>query len=180
MALIEQVTQTITYALTSDLSEFISDHFGLDANEVSAVVRDYLGHNSISVSPERKTIAKVAKKSPPIKAATSGTKTCQFRLTRGDREGKLCGTTVRSGGDFCSKHKNRKAAQAITTKKTGNNITRDTKAKCWVISGTKFAVKSSQNKTVVGKIAGTKVVPLTKADKKKVAEFNVSIESDDC
>lgn len=114
MSLIEQVTQTITHVLTIDLAEFIADHFGLDSNEVSNVVRDYLGHNSTPVSP----ISKVpAHKSHPTKAATSGIKTCSFKITRGIKEGQLCGTTIRGVGDFCSKHKNRKAVQPKTVTK---------------------------------------------------------------
>ncbi len=106
MSVIEKVTQTITNTLTSDLAEFLSDRFGLDSNEVSDAIRDYLGNNSTPTSPVR-IITKV-KKSPPIKSATSGIKTCQFKITRGPKEGKLCGTTIRGIGDYCSKHKNRR------------------------------------------------------------------------
>ncbi len=179
MSLIEQVTQTITHALTIDLSEFIADHFGLDSNEVSNVVRDYLGHNSTPVSPVKK-ISKNSVHKPPTKAATSGVKTCSFKITRGSKEGQLCGTTIRGTGDFCSKHKNRKAAQPKTDTKKGSvgnntNVTRDPKAKCWVISGTRYVVKSPQNKTVVGKIVGGKTISLTKADKLKIDALNIPI-----
>nr|QBK87246.1 MAG: hypothetical protein LCMAC201_01480 [Marseillevirus LCMAC201] len=103
MSLIEQVTETITDSLTTDLSEFLSDRFGLDSNEVSNVICQYLGYNSTPVSPVKKV-----KKYPPIKAATSGIKKCHFRVTRGIKEGYICGTIIRGNGDFCSKHKNRK------------------------------------------------------------------------
>ncbi|KKK46838.1 hypothetical protein LCGC14_3161220 [marine sediment metagenome] len=179
MSLIEQVTQTIIHALTSDLSEFLSDRFGLDSNEVSDAVRDYLGYNSTPASPIKKPVRASKKSSPPIKAASSGIKTCQFRITRGTKEGQMCGTTIRGSGDFCSKHKNRKTIQTKSKKTSiGNdtNITRNAKAKCWVISGTLFVVKSPRNKTVIGKIAGTKVVSLTDTDKKKVQALKIPIE----
>ena len=180
MSLIEQVTQTITNALTIDLSEFIADHFGLDSNEVSNVVGNYLGHNSTPVSPVKK-ISKNSIHTPPTKAATSGVKTCSFKITRGSKEGQLCGTTIRGAGDFCSKHKNRKAAQpkADTNKGSVGNVIRDPKAKCWVISGTRYVVKSPQNKTVVGKIVGNKTISLTKADKLKIDALNIPISDQD-
>lgn len=109
MSLIEQVTQTITNTLTSDLAEFLADRFGLDSNEVSNVIHDYLGHNSTPASPI--VIPKVTHKSPPIKNAVSGVKICPFKFTRGDNQGKTCGTAIRGNGEYCSKHKNRKTVQ---------------------------------------------------------------------
>jgi len=160
MSIIEQVSQTITHALTTDLSEFLADRFGLDANEVTNVINDYLGHISTPASPVKMGSTR---KSPPTKSAISGVKTCGFRITRGDNEGQLCGTAIRGSGDFCSKHKNRKTVLAKT-----NGVTRDPTTKYWMITGTKYIVKSAQNKKVIGKIVGGEKVALTKADHKKI------------
>jgi hypothetical protein len=110
MALIERITE----CLRIDFADFLADHFGLDTNEVSDVIGDYL---RISPDPnqERKQIIK---KSPPtkplniaIKPAKSSVKTCQFLITRGQRENKQCETHVRGSGVYCSKHKVRKSVQ---------------------------------------------------------------------
>ena len=105
MALIEIITET----LTTDFAEFLSDRFGLDTNEVSSAVKDYLGNkpDPVAYSPS----LEAQKPSPPIKAAKSSIKTCQFLITRGPREGKRCETHIRGSSKFCSKHKVRKSVQ---------------------------------------------------------------------
>ncbi len=115
MSVIEQVADTITHTLTTDLAEFLSERFGLDTLEVSNAVKDYLGYNSTPSPVPEASIKKNKKKLPNIKAATSGIKTCQFIVTRGPKEGKHCGTNIRGSGDFCSKHKNRKITQTTNS-----------------------------------------------------------------
>ena len=170
MSVIEQVTNTITNALTTDLAEFLSDHFGLDTIEMSDAIKNYLGYNS-TPSPIPKPSVKKIKKSPLIKPATTGIKTCQFVVTRGPKEGKQCGTNIRGNGDFCSKHKNRKTVQSAQI----GNIIRNIKAKCWVVEGTNFAVKSPQNKLVIGTVLGSKVNSLTNVNTTKAREMGLLV-----
>lgn len=50
------------------------------------------------------------------------------------------------------------------------------RGKAWTIEGTDFAVKSSKNKTVVGRMSGDKVVKLRKADHKTVEDLGFKWE----
>ena len=113
MSLIE----TITESLTTDFAEFLAEKFGLDTNDVSDAVSNYLRlsptHSLHNTPPHIVTM----EKSQPIKAAKSGIKTCQFLITRGPRENKQCETHIRGNGIYCSKHKVRKSVQKQTVKK---------------------------------------------------------------
>ena len=172
MSLIEQVSELITHGLTSDLSEYIADQFGLDSSEVSIAIKNYLGNNSTPVmGPPRNS----PKESPPIKNSVSGVKTCQFKITRGENQGKMCDTTIRGESDYCSKHKNRKTVQ----NKKSITIIKNAKANCWMISNTKFAIKSARDKTVVGKVVGPKIIKLNALDKKKVRNLNLKLVDDE-
>jgi hypothetical protein len=120
MGLFEQ----ITVILTNDLAEYLADHFGLDALEVGYKITDYLEQNSENINQSKKRImdkindnnqfnkknTNKNKNEFVFKPAVSGITTCKFKITRGNKGGQVCGTVVRSGGDYCSKHKNRKAA----------------------------------------------------------------------
>ena len=170
MSVTEQVTNTITNALTKDLAEFLSERFGLDTIEISDAIKNYLGYNS-TPSPVPEPSVKKIKKSPGTKPATTGIKTCQFVVTRGPKEGKQCGTNIRGNGDFCSKHKNRKTIQTVKV----DDVSRNAKAKCWVIDGTNFAVKSPQNKLVIGTVLGSKVNSLTIVNSKKARALGLSV-----
>lgn len=110
MSITEQVTDTITNALTIDLAEFLSERFGVDTIEMSDAIKNYLGYNS-TPSPVPKPSIRKVKKSLGTKPATTGIKTCQFVVTRGHKEGEQCGTNIRGNGTYCSKHKNRKSVQ---------------------------------------------------------------------
>ena len=176
MSIIEQVTNTITNALTTDLAEFLSERFGLDTLEVSNAVNDYLGYNSTPSPVPEASIKKIKKKTlPNIKAATSGIKTCEFIVTRGPKEGKQCGTNIRGSGKFCSKHKNRKTVQTANSNSEKGTVNRNVKAKCWVVDGTNFVVKSPQNKLVIGTVLGSKVVTLNDISIKKACALGLSV-----
>ena len=111
MSIVEQITEIITQTLTVDLAEFIADKFGLDSAEVSNSIHDYLGCNSTPVV--HSDINKIVRKFPHTKQSITGVKSCQFEITRGKKSGQLCGTAIRGKGDYCSKHKHRKAVQEL-------------------------------------------------------------------
>jgi len=149
MSLINKFAELVTETFKSDLAEYLADHLGLDVLEVSKVLQCYLTNNPVSVPPPKLC------PSGNTKPATTGIRACQFKITRGAKEGTTCGTTIRGSGDYCSKHKNRKTAISVV---------HNTKAGCWVIADTSFVVRSNTDKTVIAKLVRNKSVPLTKKD----------------
>lgn len=111
MSVIEKVTQTIINTLATDLSDFIADKHGIDANKLSETILEYLGTNSTPVRPTPPTTPVKKKAKIAIKPASTGAKTCQFKITRGKKADQICGTIIRGDGNYCSKHKNRKSAK---------------------------------------------------------------------
>jgi hypothetical protein len=57
--------------------------------------------------------------------------------------------------------------KATSGKEVTLKATRNQDAKQWMIAGTKFVLKSSRDKRVIGKLVGTKVVKLSAAEVKK-------------
>ena len=103
MSLLEQVNILITNILTNDLAEFVADHFGLESDQVSIIIKDYLNH--VATPVKNSTSITQQNSGPAIKAAASKINKCSFIITRGPKEGTVCGTSIRGGGEYCSKHK---------------------------------------------------------------------------
>jgi len=101
MSILDKVNLIITTTLTTDVAEYISDYFGLDHKEVSSVLKDYLLKR---VTTPEKQLTPVFTR--PLKPAFTAENTCNFLITRGVKEGKICGTIIRGEGEYCSKHKN--------------------------------------------------------------------------
>jgi len=103
----------INTILSNELAEYIADRFGLDACDVSNVIKDYLQQDPL---PMKRTNNLIKNDNTPvvtsddiiIKQQTSDVNTCQFKITRGSKGGTVCGTVIRGNCNFCSKHKNRK------------------------------------------------------------------------
>ena len=109
MSVIEKVADTITNELCQDFADFLADHFGLDNFEVIDVVKDYLGQNAVYTN-----IYKPKKvKRPDVKPSTTGANMCPFVAKNGKKAGEICGTKIRKGGTYCSKHKDRKSVKKI-------------------------------------------------------------------
>jgi hypothetical protein len=118
----------ITDILTNDLAEYLADHFGIDAIEVGFKINDYLEQNCKAVYNNKKQLVQKQENSLKqkrteinYKPAVVNIKCCKFKITRGNKEGLVCGTVVRSGGDYCSKHKNRKIAKKSSNSSISDN-----------------------------------------------------------
>ena len=48
-------------------------------------------------------------------------------------------------------------------------VSKDVASKTWIVQGTKYVVQSPKNKTIIGKLRGTKVIKLSE---KEVEECN--------
>lgn len=107
MSILEKVNETITNELCKDFSDFLADKFGLDSHEVIDTVRDYLGYNAVYAPIYKESKKKII--TPPIKTQTSGANICMYVGKNKNAKGKVCGTKIRGGGEFCSKHKDRKS-----------------------------------------------------------------------
>jgi hypothetical protein len=99
--LLKEVNKKITEKLTTDLVYFVADKSGLHPHEVQEIIQWYLGARPEVVTPAKK-LQIIPKK---IKPATTGSRTCPAKITRGIRAGEECGTTIRGKGEYCSKHK---------------------------------------------------------------------------
>lgn len=102
MSLLEQVNSLITNVLTHDLALHLSDQFGLDSDQVSRAIKEYLNHVSTPVKNKQGVENKPIKTTPTVE--TNKTNVCAYIITRGAKEGQACGVNIRGAGKYCSKH----------------------------------------------------------------------------
>lgn len=103
--IIDKITSTNIKILTGDLADFVADSMGLDHIEVEQVIGCYLGNNAVSIVDEQTDTPEGVL----LKPAVTGAKRCHFVITKGKKKGYECGTRIRGGASYCSKHKGRKS-----------------------------------------------------------------------
>lgn len=105
MSILDKVNETIVKTLITDLAEYIADAHGLDQLDVATSIERYLGRIARTPPPTEKMPTSLYK-SVSIRSPQVSTNKCSFIVTRGPHKDKACGTIIRGGGEYCSKHLN--------------------------------------------------------------------------
>jgi hypothetical protein len=113
---------------------------------------------------------------PAAVAPQVAKKTCDYKLSRGDRNGEICGASCVAGTEFCSKHsdKKEKKSEALPKAKGAEPSADKAPAKItaakdasgrFVIKGDRnLVIKSRNEMLIIGKVVNDKTVSLSEED----------------
>lgn len=90
--------------LLDNLAFHIGENFGIDPDKVYEKIMEFCNKKPRNIKDAY--VPKFKKNFPDLKAPTVGTNICKYPLSKGKK--KVCGTTIRGEGEFCSKHRNKK------------------------------------------------------------------------
>jgi hypothetical protein len=101
MAMVDRMNDLLFNIMTTEMSEFIADELGIDANLVKNIIKKFLHQEPL----KNKEKCLLNKKFTLVATVNNH---CQVEINKGVYKGQICGAKIRKPGEIvCSKHKNR-------------------------------------------------------------------------
>jgi len=172
----QNIASTITKVIKTTVEEFslkISEKHDIDVEDLEKLWNETSGEIKISVKKAPKTSKEI--------------KHCPYIFQKGkDKKGTVCNAKVRSGGNYCSRHKHKEntVPKEIKRQSIPKKITKEydflicfnKKLRVYYDKQTSFVLKKKDDNTIVGKLENERVKSLTEEDIKYCKKHYILFE----
>lgn len=177
-------------ASLSIYNRLIAERFNIDPASLEKLMEEVpkLLPISVTIKPVAPTFVQV-----PPQAVAKGTETCPYLYTKGVKANTLCGSKLKKGNDFCSKHKKKEEKEDKTKEQPEEEKEKEKQPPAapvkknlvlrmnkvinkWWHSESGLVFKSSEDKVVIGVFKDDQVVDLSDKDIEKCIAYKFRYE----